>query len=685
MKKEKLDQEKENTRNEYTWKTGEKELKEKRKKRFDAMVKKRDDLGIVERCNRYDALFTPHLVSLDNPSNVEIQTSSEFQDDKILQEKARKSMPLAFEKISTAISLLIQNNPRGTIKPAKGEYKINAPIVEQTYYTNFNDERKKYILQKYTYHLAKYGKAYWREYIKKTYKKEHFEKKDENGNVIKDDAGNVIYDAKWVYKKNAIVGENLHPRQVILDDNCYGVKDVNKPARDIIYIYYFTQEEFNSCWPKEYYPNAEFVKENQVHMINDKGYEKSDDEKEKPNKIQVLVYENEDEDIRETWANCLPLESIPLPAGEISCNGDKWVEDKDNYDGIGICNILEIYLPLVDDIRNSSLERLRQIVRPSEDWFNGCTLEDESDDVNYESGATRKFDGSPDEVRYNSPEPRTDSELKEEEGLMAEIDRATFVTRGLGGLDESGTAFQAAQNREASLQKMSIPLGSIKKTIEDAANLDIKLYKLFYSQPEETVILKKGDDNFQEAIDIYNQDKNDVRVQVMASEESTGITSIARRRFATMELPLTKVEKNGQAYIETVDVKDFWEAIPEHYDFKGKMEINAMSFLPISKALEDDTNSKLLDYLLKIQNVDANGQPTLTDSSGKPYIVNKVLALKEFIKINPNYDPEKFVVEMTPSNVNPATAPNPLETPSTPGTFTQKLGIGNPETGTKAI
>ena len=639
----------------YQWKEGEKSLFQKRSKRFEVMYKFKTRLGIDQDCDDFDRLFTPHLVALDEGEATDVQSNSSLLEDKLFTDKARKSMPIFFEKVTTATSLMVKENPKGVMKPAGEKYRDSAIMMQNTYYANFASRSKKEVLEKYIYHLSKYGIAYWREYIKKTWRYDHFENADGtiNTSLVID-----VFD---------VVGEVIHPKMVILDNNCHAVKDINKPARDVIILEFLTQEEFEAKYPTSKFPNGATVKENGDWML-DVSNTTFDDmvNDNKQRRIQVLTYENYYESLRETWANGTPIESIPLPGKKLSINGDKWLKDKDNYKGIGLGHIIRIYGPIVDDIVNASLERLRQIVRPNEDWFNGVEQTDESEDVLFGSSSVRKFNGSTAEVKYTTPPSRTDAEAKEKEEVLQEVDLVTSVPRTLSGSSAAlaKTAYQDAMIRESALQKFNLPLGAIKRTIESAANLDLELYKIAYTVPLETIELAPSDDGFDEGMAILQQSRDlgidDPRVAVKLNEDGTPTENIYRRKFKTFELPL-KVQE-GEGVVDS-DEKTFWESVPSHFDFEGSIEIIGESFLPISKALEDTQDKETIEYLMNIPTTDDMGRPALTDAAGKPYTIDKVRLLKARIALNRNFDPDKLIVPMTPGNADQGNIenPNPLD------------------------
>lgn len=656
-----------------------------RKRRWEQMVRFKDKLGINEKCDRMDAIFTPHLTSLDSADSTEMQFSNDFDQDNIILDKARKSMPLAFQKITTAIAVLIAEGPRGVMRATRGKDKKLNELAKNVYYENFKVQKKKKVLRKYAYHIAKYGLGYWREYIKKTYKQELVESLDSKGETVLDENGKIKWKAKMVYDVFDVVGENLHPHRVVLDDACNSVKDVNKPARDAFIYSYLSQDEFDDVYPQDSFDNSKHIVAGQKWMLDDKTYNnaKYDDEDKKP--IQVIEYENRMLGVKEIWAgDWVLLDVSPLPGGEISINGEKWEYDKDDYDGIGIGQIIEIYLPLLDDIANASNEVIRMMVRPHEDFFNGASISDESDDINFGSGNKRKIDGDKDDVKYSSPELKSNTINEAKADIKNELDLGIGVTDNLSGIDEADTAYQSAQNREAALKRLSTPLDSIKSVIEDCANLDLKLYKVLYSQPMETVLLKKGDSDWNEASSILSrateEQREDERVVVMKQDKDGNPLTIARRKFREMELPLAMEKQDNKPtgrVIETEE-KEHWEILP--LDYSGTIEIEAKSFLPVSKAVEDEQDKNSLVELMKIQTTDEMGNPTLKDASGVPYTIDKVKVIKDYIEINERLSAEEYVVKMDQQNINQDNIEgNPLAPGGQKIGMNEQLGRSRPE------
>lgn len=83
---------------------------------------------------------------------------------------------------------------------------------------------------------------------------------------------------------------------------------------------------------------------------------------------------------------------------------------------------------------------------------------------------------------------------------------------------------------------------------------------------------------------------------------------------------------------------------------------------------------------------DDMGRPTLTDSTGKPYTIDKVRLLKERVALNPNFDPDKFVVPLTQANQGQGDIQNdnPLES-ATDLSAANNLGTQRPELGNLKI
>jgi len=641
-----------NIKTSYKFSKDEERILKARIARFEVMLEKKKKLGINAKCDAMDILFSPHLVGLNNPDSPVITNSG----GTTIVDEPRKSTPMAFEKITSTIATLIRENPKVIMKAFRSKFKKLNLFIENVYYENFKLQSKIRILQRYTYQLSKYGIAYWREYIKRTYRKNHEPQRDKNGDFVYDKAGNLIYDTTIVYDVNDQVAEVVHPKNIVLDDGCLAPTDPQRPARDLFLYYYYSKSEFDALYPVAKFPKATFVKQGQSWMFEDN--EIIDPaETRKKDKIQVIIYENKTEDVQETWSNGIPLESIPLPGHKLDITGDKWVEDGDNYDGIGIGQILAIYQPMVDDINNASIELLRQLVRPVEDFFNNAKISDESDDVEYHSGSQRRIDGSPEDVKYSKPPAMGAGEIAQVERLMEEIDRATMVPKHLSGVGETKTAFEAAQNKESALAKLNIPLFSIKWVLEQAANISLSLWPIVYGEAEDTKLLNPGDDDFNEALAIYKANPSDERVALFDTNKEDPQAGLYRREFRQMELPLSLEEDDsgegnttGTGRIVYSDERKFWELVPKHFNWIGRIEIISSSFLPISKALEDDAKKEMADWLISVPVTDELGRPTLTDANGKPYVIDKARVVKDRISILRDWDAERLVVPMDQKN-----------------------------------
>jgi len=643
--------------------------------RLKVMEKKKKDLGINRKCNRMDRLFTPHFVTLNGEQDFddnEIYTNFNLAGEKMLKVigiQRRKSKPLAFEKITTAVASLIKQPPNPIARAFSEKYKPLNKLVEKTYYENFKANRLIKELKTFTYHLAKYGIAYGFRHIKKDWKIVHTP-------IGKDDKGVIQYKKERIYKTNEVIFTVINPHFVLLDDGCSNPSNAN----DIAIINYYDEEGFKSAFPEEVYPDAKYVKINKGNLIEDlegskvKNKTMTGDFK---SKIQVITYQNENKDLEVKIANGIQLDSHPLQGHKLGLWGAKWVEDGDDYGGIGVGDIIDIYQPICDDILNNSNERLRQLVRPVRVLGNDVHISNDEDFI-WESGSEMKVDGDISQIKWDRPPVTTSAEIQEREMMSEEIDIATFVPKALGGMDVSDTAYQAAQNREAALKKLSLPLDNIKDALVDDANIAFRLFKELYSEPEETYYLAPGMEEFNEVQQFLLQNPNDERFVKMPDN------TIARRKFKELELPLTKELKlAGDKYVDTGNIiesntKDFWEMIPEHFNWEGYIDIEPMSFLPVSESLVLQEKKERAGFLLGIQDTDEMGNPILKDENGNPFRINRVQAIKDYVEAT-KADPDKYVVPLEQQEQVAGMNLNPLNT-STKISPQQAMGMSKPET-----
>ena len=641
------------------------ETRQKLKKlqaRIDVLKEYKRSLNIDEKCERLENLYTPHLTPLDSSqANQNIEFDYRHATDWTTQDNNRKSMPLAFEKITTAQAVLIKEDPKFFAEAGREKWKNLNRFVEKVHEENLRINHGKRELRKLVKDFALFGFAYGLRYWKRRWRFIHdtnpdgtfFRRKD----VLADD----------------VVLERIHPRNILLDDACTGPHD----AKDGAIIMWMDEDEFKSAYPQELYPAAKYVKAGSYrYLVSDKDESLRVKTKEyNPrgrNRIEVISYRNVLNDLEEIMANGVYLEEKPLLGHVLGIVGMKWAEDRDNYDGVGLGQILEIYQPLVDDIANASNERLRQIVRPVRVMGNDVKVADDSDQK-WESGAEIRLNGDINQAKWDRPPTATAGEIQQQQNLLDEIDRYT-ISDVLSANADADTAYQDAMNREAALKKLSLPSDAINQFLTDDANTAFPIYREVYKLPEQTEMLQPGMPEYIEALAILALNGNDERVVPMPDG------TVARRYFRQRELPLAKELVNEQGnlidtgrVVETGE-REFWEFIGEHFNWEGYIHIVAGSYLPVSKAFEQQQKRDRATFLLSIPTTDEMGNPTLKDQNGKPYQINRVKALQDYVE-STDAEPEQYLVPIDvqpqvsgniaqPGTGSPLSEPNPLMTPA---------------------
>lgn len=635
-------------------------------KRIDTMVERKRQLSIDEKCDRMDKLFEPHQVSLDRDQDTDLL---DFDERRILDyslDDRRKSMPLAFAKVTSALAQLIQQNPKVTAKAHKSKYENINVMVEKTYEENWEANKTLRQLRRVVFNQALYGLAYGRRYHKVQWRKLH----DENGEPRLD------------YLVNDVAMEKIDPRQVVVDDSANTLREAN----DVAYYYDFDLAEFRSTFPLEVYPDAAFVRPDADRFIhNDGGLLRIRMRNHRPQehpKIRVWYYENLADDTREIVANGVYLERRVLPGHRLSINGCKWIDAGTSIDGIGLGQIIELYQPLIDDIRNADDERMRQLVRPVRIFGNDVKVATDQDQVVWKSGAEFRLEGDINQFKWDRPPVKTSAEVQHETALNEELDRMLGIPDVLVGLDKSDTAYQAALNREQALKRLSLPLSEIIDFLEDDANLAYALFKEVYSNPLEVARVGPESEEFPEAQALAQVGDG----RAVPLEDG----SVARYRYRQLQLPMAKELKiENDQLIDTgkvveTDEREFWEMIPEHFNWEGYIRIQAMSFLPVSKALQDQQRKERAQFLISVPTTDEQGNPTLKDASGQPFAIDKVRAIKDMID-DGDVDPEDYLFPLPQSQQQPGGMPGeqppvggPIPTESL--TPREATGLSRPET-----
>ncbi|MBU1075821.1 MAG: hypothetical protein KKH98_00920, partial [Spirochaetes bacterium] len=250
-------------------------------KRFEQMSINRSSLGIEQKWDMADRLYTPHKVR-QNGNNQSIYTSSltskgnssNTDDD---GRESDISRPLAFEKIQTALALMIDQNPKAALRSYLKKYEAIKEFVKSVYENNWDINRLLIELKAFIFNLAKYGNAFGRRYYKKTFRTDH--QIDEQGNVKK----------SKVIDFDDVIFENLDPRQVYLDEKCSNARN----ARDGFIEYMFDYDDFFDSFDEKEHPNIYFVKAGiYLETKNSNEFKVGAFRKINTKEVQVLLYEN---------------------------------------------------------------------------------------------------------------------------------------------------------------------------------------------------------------------------------------------------------------------------------------------------------------------------------------------------------------------------------------------------------
>ena len=624
------------------------------RERYDRMRERKEALGIDAKCDLYDRLYAPHKVAQVVDRDKEFDRARLFVSDD--GRKSNKSKPIAFEKVQTALATIIKENPKAAMKPFSSRYKALNEIVKAAYEENWDRNRLLMSLREFTFQMAKYGVAYGRRYIKKEYKIVH--EPDGEGKVTKE----------RVVKFYDTIFEVIHPKRVLLDEQAKNPRD----ARDCFIVDHFTLNQLRDMYPDNdrinNIPQGRWLTEGDRNFIAYEGQRQT----ERSGIYEHLVYENVYKDIKLTIVNGVLIsdtESV-LPGHQLSLFGEKWAEKDETYDGIGICEILENYQPLIDDIANADIDLVREVIRPRLYMGAGIELADEAADE-VEGQKIIKFQGDISQLVFQRP-TRTGDATQILEFMGQEVDDATGIARDLSAISEAKTLGQAAFNRENSLRRLSLPLESIKYALEDDANKALNLLRLVNIEPIKTYVVTDPAELIA-ANAILKQNPNDERFVGMPDGK------LVRRLFREAELPVELDPENSQFYQS--QARKFWELIPATFKWEGLINIIPMSFIGESQAMEQQTALEDLNILTAIPDMGPTGQPVLVDEQGKAYKINRPKIIRDYL-ITRRKDPDEYLVEMTPMNIAGDNQAQPMTNPGNLAP-SQSERMGIPSTGEK--
>ena len=479
-----------------------------------------------------------------------------------------------FIKVMTAISTLLDNDPRAVLTAGGTRYLATTEIQKQLYENSWKIGHSREQLKAFIYNLAKYGWAVARTHIKQETRK--------ISEIIEynPDTKEIKEEEKEIQNFAETIRKNLNPHKVWLDDKA--------KAND--------KESINDwIWEEDYGEDAleaEFGDTKNYKFIEKGGSPRDDKDKGVKDVYIVQFYENKYKDRFVVRVKCklgwVILVNSPLPYDhkELSLWTTYWnMRHPETPYGVGIPEIMRGDKKLRNKVKNMTIDQVvlsilkMGIMEDTNAWGNRTRLEIKPGRI-IKGGKVNWLE---------VPGPGQDAKFGLD-FLQSEIDNATGITPTLEGTILGKTAFEIGQAKEAALKRLKLPLDNIVYALEIEAGLTIDLIYQAYTTPMVEHIVD------QSVIDAYKAEVNQDPRFYFIETNKAGVGEFYAKRYK--EISTNVEEKNGM-FIPSGKRKFFY-VMPDFIRWKGEIKIIAKSLLSTWKEVEKTQKLELTKLLMEL-------------------------------------------------------------------------------------
>ncbi len=352
--------------------------------------------------------------------------------------------------------------------------------------------------------------------------------------------------------------------------------------------------DFQREFPTDQYPRAARVQPKgglTLHAEDNKPPENP--EKVENDLVEVYFYENRAMDKMAVQANNEVIDMFPLPYKhkDLSLVWAFWTMRSETcIYGIGILEAMMQDQEMYDKINNMSVDQLvlsiwkPYMYSPSE----------ELDIMNkyLEPGKGIKVN-DPKNIQFMEIPGNTNEVYHRLEMIRDNIDESTGITKTLSGDIIGKTVYEAEQNRQAGLRKLSVPITGLETAMQNCWNLLIPLARQVYAQPEIKQKLTGPD-----GLKAYEAIMNSARPDLVQADPNGMVTTFQNRM---MRMPVEIDDDMNSIATDSDKDVELSEALLK---WEGKLQVKAFSMLPEDPYTKREEYKELYLILYKSPNAD---------------------------------------------------------------------------------
>jgi hypothetical protein len=596
MKKNKIDQQIEKNRakvGEYKVSDRDSEIYELFKSRKQELIKSRQNVvgrNIEDIWKAADNAYIPHELKANSGTKGFLSEEdgwrsipTVFKSDDDWQEDSAPASP--YVKIQTALSILIDRNPKAVFKAATKQYEQSSVLMKELYNNNWDTAKSKEQLKLLVLNGAKYGVFCGRTAVLDINRKVR--------DVVSynpEDPSQNQYEEQNITIYNDVYRWALDPWKCWFDD-------MSKPGDPFSMNDWMRYDDIS--WDAFVEKFGKF--KNFKYVTPHKQVESSDAEPEKKvtiqseNTVRLWFYENLSRDtfyIQTEEGVVLVNEPIPFsPKNKrLSCWVAPWtLRHQSTVYGIGVYEAMRNDYKLYTKIRNMTMDQLVQSIYKSF-FYEGTNTLSETGEIRTKPGRGIQM-ANPKSVVWNEvPGPGKDA-WSGIEFTEKQIDDSTGITKTLEGeLSPNAKAFDIAQTREASLRRLKLPLDNLGFVLEQDAYISTALFEELYSEPE---VMQITDPD--KILEYRTESAKGLLMPNEMAENLDGSITINKFR----EFPLY-VDRDKEGNILQTKEEKFFKVKPEDLSWEGKISITGQSVIAESPLLEKQNKLEMANLLIPL-------------------------------------------------------------------------------------
>lgn len=571
-------------------------------KRRDQMQEYRRSLGIEKEWNEADIEYIPHELEFGTPrKRFETDQDTGLRSrmvpigDQSQNWRSNSSATTLLEKIQTAFSIVIDQNPEAMLTALSRKYEDTTQLAYSLWKRNWAITDGKEVLKLVVFDLLKYGWGIGRSYPRKiSYKKDILVEYDS------EHPENNKYESKDITWFNDVAKQRLSPYRTWIDENTkpYDVYSKNDEYFELDFSYDEAKTEFG------YYKNFEYVKpdskiEYEYEKRPDTSTENTKNLSERTDIVTIGFYNNRAKDLSVCWVpkDKIILHKCPLPNddGMLSTWDTPWIlRSADSPYGISLWKIIKQDKELYDKYNNMTADQL--VLSIMKFGFHTGTSGVLGDGIiNIVPGQSKQItNGKFEWMEIPGPGKEAFEGLKYQKDAM---DKSSGVTPTMEGDVTGKTLGEIQLAREAALKRMKVPIDNIAWALEQDAYLTLSWMKQVYSTPEVKEFANEGE------IRAYENSLGIVHNEVYQDTDPlTGLPTGPMTATFLPELSLHLEDRNGKLY-ESEKSKFFQvgkDIKPEQLNWKGIFKVIPRSIVGTSEVILKQTKTEMANMLIPL-------------------------------------------------------------------------------------